>query len=290
MAKILTHVSFPLQGESPMLHVRDRFPLRLFSLGGCVIDERWGGGSSDMSSPFWRLYFNLDDGAEVHTQGTIVLPLAAGALVVVPAWLSWRAHCRGNVRHGNAFFDLPALRRERVREHMPRPLVLAAPGEPLAAAWARFFRDIAAAPALTVKLESQGHALIWSALEVMFERTAPELSVTARDTTDAGLAQALYWAETNLDQRIGRRELAEHANLSEAELARRFQEELGTSPARWVRERRISFAAELLRQTDEPVERIAERTGLGDRAHFSRVFARWCGQGPASWRKAQRSV
>lgn len=294
MAEPIPDVSFPIQGRGETARVSDRLPLRLFSLSGCTIDASWGqGGKTDMVSPFWRLYLNLDDGAEVRTASR-TFALRAGHLYVVPAWLSWRAFTPRAVRHGNALLDLPSIGRERARSGIPLPLELSGPKEPLGMGMLALIRELTSAAIATEAQEAQGHALVWSALARMFtladarsgpgRRPLPPLSSRG----DFAFQKILDWAEEHLHESLDRPSLSRFAGLSEAELARRFQENLGTSPARWVRERRISFAAELLRSTDEPLEAIAERSGLGDRAHFSKVFAKWCGCPPATWRRNER--
>ena len=285
MSRLLPDVSFPLfrHGETPK--VSDRFPLRLLSLSGCTIGPEWSSRGGDMTSPFWRLYFNLDDGAQVRTKEQ-AWPLKAGALYLVPAWLSWQAWCSGAVRHGNALLDLPSVTCERARALVPSPLELALPGDVLAQAWLQFWQDSSAVLVADEALEARGHALVWQALARMLSLLqGPPNSLAFHG--DFAFAQLLHWVEQNLDQPLQRQDLARVAHVSEAELARRFQANLGTSPARWIRQRRLTLAAQLLRQTELSVEAVAEKAGLGDRAHFSKVFHAWCGSPPATWRKSQ---
>ncbi|GGV66699.1 hypothetical protein GCM10010294_20550 [Streptomyces griseoloalbus] len=56
-------------------------------------------------------------------------------------------------------------------------------------------------------------------------------------------------------------QLAARALMSPRTLARRFQQETGTTPNRWVLRRRV-----LLEATDETVDAIAGRTGCGGAA------------------------
>lgn len=56
--------------------------------------------------------------------------------------------------------------------------------------------------------------------------------------------------------------LAEQAGVSARTLARRFAEQLGHSPAKWLLAQRLAAARALLEQTQLPVEAIAIRVGL----------------------------
>lgn len=276
-------VTFPLYGSGETAVVRDRLPLRLLSLSGTTIDARWCG--VDMSAPHWRFYLDLDDGAEVRV-GSRSTALRAGALYAIPAWLRWSARCQGRVRHFNAMVDIPGLPRERVVAACAGVLLLAGPGEALAQAWLRLAIDLASVPRPDAAGMARGHALVYAALAEVLARPGMSGLVPAGD--DAWLAQLQDWAESRLHEPVSRAGLARAAGCSEAELARRFHAALGTAPGRWLRERRVALAAELLRATDLPIDSVAERCGLGERSHFSRVFARLCGCGPAAYRRRAR--
>lgn len=285
MAIILKNVSFPIQGQGETARVSDRLPFRLFSLSGCTIGPTWA-AASDMTSPFWRVYQNLDPGAAVITkEGT--LPLRAGSVFVVPAWLSWRGSCQGAVRHGNALLDLPSIGRERARQGVPMPMEIAAPSDLLAREGLELWKDLCQAPLPDESTEARGLAWVWSVLARMFHLVSKNKWTVMSHRGDFEFQRVLDYVETHLADPISRLALARVAGVGEAELARRFHKNMRTSPAKWVRERRIAYAAMLLRQTDLPIETVAEKTGLGDRVHLSKVFSRWCGTGPASWRRQQ---
>jgi AraC-like DNA-binding protein len=273
-------VTFPIFGSGETAVVRDRLPLRLLSLSGTTIDARWCG--ADMSAPHWRFYLDLDDGAEVRV-GLRATHLRAGALYAIPAWLRWSARCQGRVRHFNAMVDVPGLPRERVVAACTGVLQLAGPEDALAQDWLRFAIGLAAVDWPDAAGIARGHALVYAALAEVLARPGMSDLITAGD--DAGLAQLQDWAGRRLHEPIGRASLARAAGCSEAELARRFHAALVTTPGRWLRERRVALAAELLRATGLPIDAVAERCGLGERSHFSRVFARLCGCGPAAYRR-----
>ena len=53
----------------------------------------------------------------------------------------------------------------------------------------------------------------------------------------------------------------------------------------FVRARRIELAGVLLHNSAKKIEEIAAATGFCDRYHFSRVFKRLRGMGPAEFRR-----
>ncbi|MFJ9082842.1 GlxA family transcriptional regulator [Streptomyces sp. NPDC102384] len=107
---------------------------------------------------------------------------------------------------------------------------------------------------------------------------------------DASLAPLLEWAASRLDTRLTLDRLAEHAGLSGRTLARRFAEQLGTSPGHWVLGQRIDAARALLEQTDLPVEAVATRVGLTSAVNLRRRFRARLGTTPGAYRRTFRQT
>lgn len=83
-------------------------------------------------------------------------------------------------------------------------------------------------------------------------------------------------------------QMARVAAMSARTLARRFQEELGDSPVAWLIKQRIALARELLETTSLPMERIAERAGLGTATNLRLHFTAQLGIPPNLYRKQFR--
>ncbi|UVF79804.1 GlxA family transcriptional regulator [Gordonia mangrovi] len=89
----------------------------------------------------------------------------------------------------------------------------------------------------------------------------------------AALAATTAWAIGHLDRPLTTRDLADHASMSLRTFSRRFTDSYGLGPGSWLTGQRVRAAAALLERTDEPVEQIAARVGLGPeslRTHFQR--------------------
>ncbi|WSQ07014.1 helix-turn-helix domain-containing protein [Streptomyces sp. NBC_01231] len=102
---------------------------------------------------------------------------------------------------------------------------------------------------------------------------------------DESLAPLLEWATSRLDTRLTLARLAERAGLSSRTLARRFTEQLGTSPGQWLLGRRLDAARVLLEQTDLSVEAIATRVGLASAVNLRRRFRAHLGTTPGAYRR-----
>ncbi|MEU6663212.1 helix-turn-helix domain-containing protein [Streptomyces sp. NPDC046821] len=110
------------------------------------------------------------------------------------------------------------------------------------------------------------------------------LPVTPCDTVGGVLA----WMERHLDETLTVEALAARAHMSPRTFARRFQQETGTTPYRWLLRQRVLRAQELLERTDETVETIAAQTGFGNAAAMRHQFMKALGTTPNAFRRTFR--
>ncbi|MFG2097411.1 GlxA family transcriptional regulator [Streptomyces sp. NPDC048612] len=102
------------------------------------------------------------------------------------------------------------------------------------------------------------------------------------------LAPLLEWVGGRLSEPVSVEDMAGRLRISSRTLARRFADQLGTSPGQWLLGRRITAARTLLEETDLPVEAIALRVGLSSATNFRRRFQQALHTTPAAYRRAFR--
>ncbi|MEU6775435.1 helix-turn-helix domain-containing protein [Streptomyces sp. NPDC046759] len=102
------------------------------------------------------------------------------------------------------------------------------------------------------------------------------------------VGEVLVWMEEHLDREVTVEQLAARAHMAPRTFARRFQQETGTTPYRWVLRQRVLRAQELLEGTDETMDAIAWRTGFGTAAALRHQFVRALGTTPHAYRRAFR--
>ena len=105
---------------------------------------------------------------------------------------------------------------------------------------------------------------------------------------DGTLRDLLEWLRAHLDQPLTVRQLAVRANMSERTFARRFVQDTGTTPQRWLIGQRILLAQHLLEESDETVDVIADRTGFGNATALRHHFRAWRGTTPNAYRRLFR--
>jgi transcriptional regulator GlxA family with amidase domain len=99
------------------------------------------------------------------------------------------------------------------------------------------------------------------------------------------VGEVLVWMERHLDEEVTVEQLAERAHMSPRTFARRFQQETGTTPYRWILRQRVLLAQRLLEATDETVDAIAGRAGFGTAAALRHQFLRAVGTTPNAYRR-----
>ena len=111
-----------------------------------------------------------------------------------------------------------------------------------------------------------------------------------RPVPDAGpgLADTCSWALQQMHLPLTVKDLASSAGYSARTFARRFVEETGTTPLRWLTAQRVLEARRLLEASDISIEEVAQRTGLGTAANLRIHLARATRTTPTSYRRAFR--
>ncbi|HEX7267918.1 MAG TPA: helix-turn-helix domain-containing protein [Streptosporangiaceae bacterium] len=102
------------------------------------------------------------------------------------------------------------------------------------------------------------------------------------------LADVIRWMEGHLDQQVTVGQLAARAHMSPRSFARRFVQETGTTPHRWLTGQRILLAQQLLEETGETVDVVAERAGFGNATALRHHFRTWKHTTPHAYRRAFR--
>ncbi|WP_228001607.1 GlxA family transcriptional regulator [Nocardia australiensis] len=107
-------------------------------------------------------------------------------------------------------------------------------------------------------------------------------------STSAGTAAARQWALDNLQLPLTMADLAAEARMSKRTFARRFRDEVGMSPGRWLIQQRVCRARDLLESTDLSVDRIAGAVGFTTAASLRQHLHQAIGVSPRSYRHTFR--
>jgi AraC-like DNA-binding protein len=91
--------------------------------------------------------------------------------------------------------------------------------------------------------------------------------------------------EANLDGKIALQQVAEACDLSVGHFARAFRQTFRKPPYKWLTERRVDRARDLMTNSRLPLADIAIQSGFADQSALNRTFKRLHGVAPGIWRR-----
>ncbi|MGW6454962.1 GlxA family transcriptional regulator [Streptomyces sp. NPDC055078] len=103
-------------------------------------------------------------------------------------------------------------------------------------------------------------------------------------------AAARAYALAHLGEPLTLEDLARAASMSVRTLSRRFLQETGATPMRWLADQRLQHARRLLERSDDPVDRIAARAGFGTGTAMRQQFREALGVSPRAYRHTFRGT
>ncbi|AZP21967.1 GlxA family transcriptional regulator [Streptomyces aquilus] len=110
------------------------------------------------------------------------------------------------------------------------------------------------------------------------EQPVPESGATSTAATRE-------WVLTRLDEPLALTDLAAHARMSLRTFARRFHDEVGVSPGRWLIQQRVARARHLLESSDLSVDQIAGAVGFATGASLRQHLHAAIGVSPQAYRR-----
>ncbi|GAA5152677.1 MULTISPECIES: GlxA family transcriptional regulator [Amycolatopsis] len=108
---------------------------------------------------------------------------------------------------------------------------------------------------------------------------------TSQDSTSATRS----WVLAHLHEPLALADLAHHARMSPRTFARRFTDEVGTSPGRWIIQQRLARARHLLESSDLPIDEIASQVGFATGTSLRQHLHAVIGVSPLAYRRTFRA-
>lgn len=115
-----------------------------------------------------------------------------------------------------------------------------------------------------------------------------ERSLRGEPVVEELTAVTRAWALDRLAEPLALVGLAAHASMSVRTFTRRFRDETGVSPARWLIDRRVELARRLLEGSDLPVDQVARRAGFGTAVSLRQHLQAAVGVAPLAYRRTYR--
>jgi len=99
------------------------------------------------------------------------------------------------------------------------------------------------------------------------------------------LPSVIEYIMENYPHKIDIPSLAAKVSLSVKQFERKFKQEYGEVPVRYIQRIRLDAARQLLAMTRLPIAQISRETGFYDSSHFAHQFQKYTGMSPTSFRQ-----
>lgn len=241
---------------------------RLHETGVMILDKDWL--HREVCSPFWRLFYEFSEGAWVECAGRRHL-LDRDCAILLPEGVPFNCGSKEGVSHLWIHFSLPA---SGYRDHREAIRVVVGPD----------FQVLSKTlyEATEAKQVERSRHLGSALLHIAFASTGSSMG----EFPGVRMQRVLSWLEHHMQLPITNALLAAQVGMGVESFIRWFKERTGRTPAVYVAEYRVREASRRLAYEEESIEQIAEAVGFSNRHHFSRVFKRYVGMGPAEFRRS----
>lgn len=251
----------------------------------------------DLTFPYWRLYYNLQEGAHIRwEQGQI--EICPTKIYLIAPNTPYSTHIKGHrVPEEGYRFEGERITKHNMNskyiKHLFVHFNLGIPYDSITPG----IISVPLSPSMQSKIETIIKQLLDDAVEFSF---LSNLTIRAlvnellcvipqekwQDLSqDSRIVKSLNYIENNLSKDLTNTALAKQVDLATNSFTRLFSEEIQTTPQRYVKQKRIDKACILLHHSNHSIERIAEICGFSDRYHFSRIFKESTNSTPATYRK-----
>ena len=115
------------------------------------------------------------------------------------------------------------------------------------------------------------------------------VSNQTRKHADEAVAQAQIWIQDNLSKPLSIGDIATQFGMTQRTFHRRFKNAVGTRPSDYLTEVRMTFACDLLKNTDLSILEIGNYSGYPEASWFSSRFKQWSGNSPKAYRDTVRA-
>ena len=126
-------------------------------------------------------------------------------------------------------------------------------------------------------------------LVMFFKGPGGQIQFSREGETDlvgrSALQEAQRWISANPAEDLSIANLARRTGLSPRHLTRVFRQEVGVTPATWVKEARVAAARRLLESGKAVPKEVAAQCGFANADTLRRVFVRLVGVTPAEYRR-----
>ena len=224
---------------------------------------------SHASTPTWRLYWNPAPGAWI-SWGTQTVLLDSSIAVLVPPQLAFATGSTRSFPHFYVHFNLPAAVQAEERQVWQFEA-----GKVILPGWEKLLPEFSPQQLLWAGAAAVNAALLLLPENILRPKSADDVLTL--------FEKACTYLEKNALYNISSPELAQKCAASVNTLQREFFRATGLPLQKWLLNRRMERAMQLLLHEHCSIKETAGILGFADRYHFSKVFKNYFGSSPAQF-------
>ena len=233
--------------------------------------ETWSNKSR--SAPFWRLYWNANQGASLVLDHSTV-ELTPDKIVLIPPNTPFDKQTSCDVHHFFIHFSVDYASGQiepGLYELQLQPEVRSEIQETIAL----FHAGLTETPRFSLLT----NLIVAQALIGLSEKMrTPALN-------DPRLVMVSKFMDAHLGDRITNTDLAKLVGMNTNAFINFFRSKMKTTPKKFFESKRFQKVCNLLKYSNLSIDHIAEQTGFCDRNHFTKAFTKREKIGPARFRK-----
>ena len=257
----------------------------------------------DMVFPFWRLYWNKNEGGElIHQENCYKMD--PNYLYIIPPFTSFSTRFTKNHRYNNGIhvdgkqissdlnedaYSDKHLIHFFIHFNLGIPFDNVYPGI-LKIELTDYLKDRLEYLTYRLKIENRDFKLTFNLKIQAFIKEAltnigPELWKVI--DIDERVLTVIRFIEINIEKKLSNPDLAGIVNMAPNSFSRLFKDEMNITLHSFIQNRKIAKACDLFEHSNKTIEDIAYNLGFSDRYHFSRVFKAVTRLTPASYKSGK---
>jgi len=251
----------------------DRINMTFSTVSYAELDSCWE--FATLGAPYTRVYLVESGEAKIWCDGEEIT-LSGGNVYIIPANTPFSCKCEDYMN--KIFFHINVLRYNNydILDGCKHCIVLKEREFEIALAKKLLSKDDVNA-VLTMK------SVVLNLLIAAIEQEGIQLGKI--EEYSESIKKALSLIEKNLSAELRIPDIAEKLYISESRLQKDFKKQIGVPIGKYINDRLMSRALELICENKLPVKEISELLGFCDQFYFSRRFTQYFGVSPSNYKK-----